>query len=102
METQLIFTSHKFWNILKECKPSLKKLEQALESLDKEELENYYGLYQVFSEKICDYSNGPAGLSEDSTEDLCIWIVSQGFEFWQTMVTKEGYLENAYHLMCDS
>lgn len=102
MENEALFISNRFWNLMDECKPSLKKLECALEALDKEELENYYGLYRIFCERICDYSEGPAGLSEDGAEDLCIWVVSQGFEFWQTVINKGESLEKVYQLMLDS
>jgi hypothetical protein len=94
-----------FWNLIDSSKPDLKKLEKALEELEKEQLEDYYGLYKRASQEIRDPWDGPYineeidHLSEDSTEDLCDWIVSQGYDHWSEMDIDDESLAAVFHSM---
>ena len=75
-----------FWNILESTRPSLMKLESWLVTAPREHVEEFAAAYELAAKTLCDYWDGPLvdGIqySEDDTEDLCNWIVSQGRELW--------------------
>jgi hypothetical protein len=76
-----------FWNILDSTRPSLAALETWLVNAPKEQLEEFANVYELAAQSLCDYWDGPLvdnlQYSEDDTEDLCNWVVSQGRELWQ-------------------
>ncbi len=78
-----------FWSLIETTKPSLALLIERLEALSQAELEQWQRAYELAAAAIVPYWDGPdmggnlGVLSEDSTEDLCEWIVSQGRELWQ-------------------
>lgn len=88
-----------FWNIIESNKPLLTNLEMTLEQSDQETVENYFALYTTASQEIVDYWDAP--FSEDSTEDICDWIVSQGKVFWEIVVNNEIDLLQAHQLMVE-
>ena len=78
-----------FWSLIEAAKPSLVLLGERLEALSRTEIEQWQQAYELAAEAIVPYGDGPdmggevGVLSEDGTEDLCKWIVSQGRGLWQ-------------------
>jgi hypothetical protein len=96
-----------FWDLIDSSKPDLEKLVSKLETLNREQLENYHGFYASASNAVCEPWEGPyidgdiKNLSEDSTKDLCDWIVSQGYDYWYSIASlpeeqKEEALRKAF------
>ena len=82
-----------FWRVLDSARPSLRRLADWLESATQQEIEDYAVSFRNAAEDITNYWDGPEGYSEDSTEDLCTWTVSQGEVLWRKAVTREISLE---------
>ncbi|WP_327188169.1 hypothetical protein [Streptomyces sp. NBC_01334] len=85
-------------------RPSLSALESWLESQPREILEGFALAYLDAADSLIDFSEGVnvdgEVWSEDSTEDLCMWVVGQGRGFWCSVVTGEWELAEAaqaYH-----
>ena len=59
---------------------------------------SYYHYYEVASDSVCHQWDGPyiddeiEHLSEDSTQDLTYWIVSNGKDFWLRATEPEANL----------
>jgi hypothetical protein len=68
--------------------------------MPRDELEEFALAYELAAEEITGYWDGPVGLgySEDDTEDLCKWIVSQGEALWLQAVSRERDLMDLAHL----
>jgi hypothetical protein len=53
-------------------------------------VEEFLTAYELAAQTLCDYWDGPVvdgvQYSEDDTEDLCNWVVSQGRDLWQCVV----------------
>ncbi|WP_194923311.1 hypothetical protein [Catenulispora pinisilvae] len=53
------------------------------------EIVEYQLAFELAAEELADYSDGPCVdafvFSEDDTEDLCLWIVAQGRQAWQSV-----------------
>ncbi|WP_405436845.1 hypothetical protein OG373_07365 [Streptomyces avidinii] len=79
-----------FWEVLDTARPSLSALESWLESQPRGVLEGYALAYLEAAESLVDFSEGVTVdgevWSEDSTEDLCMWVVGQGRVFWRSTV----------------
>jgi hypothetical protein len=75
------------WRVIEQTKPSSEKLIQWFESVEKERIVQFYVAFDYASQEISDYSAGVRidnyVFSEDSMEDLCDWIVSQGKDLWE-------------------
>ncbi|MER6499294.1 hypothetical protein ABT218_07855 [Streptomyces sp. NPDC001455] len=88
-----------FWEVLDATRPRLSALEAWLESQPREILEGFASAYLDAAESLIDFSEGvtvDGGVwSEDSTEDLCMWVVGQGRGFWDSVVTGEWELAEA-------
>lgn len=75
--------------------------------MDKESLENFYGFFEILAMDLCDYTDGPflndeiGYLSEDGAEDLCVWIVSQGKTYWDSVLKEEKSLKDTFFVMSD-
>jgi hypothetical protein len=86
-----------FWDLLESCRPNLQALASKLEALPRERLVAYAATYERAAEDLCDYWSGPmvdgARLSEDDTEDLCHWIVSQGPDVYRRALALRGQLQ---------
>lgn len=82
-----------FWQVIEKTKPNKEKLNQWLETAEKERIVQFYLAFASASEEIADYWDGivykDGQFSEDDMEDFCNWIVSQGKEFWLE-TTKEN------------
>lgn len=82
-----------FWHVLHATRPNLSALESWLSSQPKQTLETFALAYLDAASELADYSEGVPiegqRWSEDSTEDLCQWVVSQGHEFWHSVLTGE-------------
>lgn len=78
-----------FWQLLAAARPETSKLREALSRLSLEELELFQWSYELAMQVITDSWNGPRlpeldlTLSEDSTEDFCAWVVSEGRAVWE-------------------
>lgn len=92
-----------FWAMLEAASPSLAKLEAKLVEATKEELRRFGSEYRFASESLCDYWDGPVvfGIqySEDDTEDVCNWIVSQGRELWHRIINGEIAFTNVAEML---
>ncbi|MFB7256974.1 hypothetical protein [Streptomyces nojiriensis] len=88
-----------FWEVLDAARPSLSALEAWLEAQPRDVLEEYALAYLEAAEALIDFSEGVtvdgAGWSEDSTEDLCMWVVGQGRAFWRSTVEGAWELPDA-------
>ncbi|MGW0958484.1 hypothetical protein ACWD4K_05470 [Streptomyces gelaticus] len=86
-----------FWEVLEATRPRLSALELWLESHSREALEAFALAYESAAESLADFSEGVSVdgdvWSEDSTEDLCMWVVGQGYELWSSVVVGELRLE---------
>ena len=91
-----------FWELLDASRPSLQLLVDALEARPKEDLVAFARAFEEAAEEVCDYWDGPVvddvPFSEDGTEDLCKWVVSQGRELWQQAVSKTIPLDDLVRL----
>lgn len=87
-----------FWALLDSSRPSLQKLAVKLEALSRDQLIEYARLYEGAAEVLCEYWSGPTvdgiAFSEDDTEDLCHWIVSQGPALYAQALALRGHLES--------
>lgn len=93
-----------FWTLLAEARPSLRVLEAELGELSQSRLESFIVSYAVASDAIREPSegidiDGVGILSEDSTEDFCEWIVSQGESVWQYARSSEASLTALFERM---
>ncbi|MFF4426331.1 hypothetical protein ACFY04_37145 [Streptomyces sp. NPDC001549] len=88
-----------FWEVLDTARPSLSALESWLESQPRGVLEGYALAYLEAAESLIDFSEGVTVdgevWSEDSTEDLCMWVVGQGRVFWRSTVEGAWELPDA-------
>jgi hypothetical protein len=86
-----------FWDLLDSSRPSLQELASRLEALPRDHLIEYASTYVGVAEELCDYWSGPVvdgiEFSEDDTEDLCCWIVSQGPGLYAQALALQGNLE---------
>jgi hypothetical protein len=86
-----------FWDLLDSSRPSLQELVFRLEALPRDQLIEYASTYVRAAEELCDYWAGPVvngiEFSEDDTEDLCRWIVSQGPGLYAQALALQGNLE---------
>ncbi|KOV38015.1 hypothetical protein ADK60_03165 [Streptomyces sp. XY431] len=88
-----------FWEVLDATRPRLSALELWLESRSREELEAFALAYESAAESLADFSEGVSVdgdvWSEDSTEDLCMWVVGQGYSLWNSVIVGDLRLEEA-------
>ncbi|KJY37052.1 hypothetical protein [Streptomyces sp. NRRL S-495] len=88
-----------FWEVLDATRPRLSALELWLESRSREELEAFASAYESAAESLADFSEGVSVdgdvWSEDSTEDLCLWVVGQGYSLWNSVIVGDLRLEEA-------
>ncbi|MFI8437270.1 hypothetical protein ACIGJO_26720 [Streptomyces sp. NPDC079020] len=88
-----------FWEVLDATRPRLSALEAWLTAQPGQILEGFALAYLDAAESLIDFSQGVhvdgAVWSEDSTEDLCMWVVGQGHRFWYSVVTGEWELAEA-------
>ena len=95
-----------FWSVIERSKPSLKRLAEWLEAAPKEAVIRFAFLYELAAEEVADFSSGPdvdgVQYSEDDTEDLCNWVVSQGSGLWRKAITREIDLASLARLNEDS
>ena len=86
-----------FWELLTSSCRSLQELADRLEALSREQVIEYAVTYRKAAERLCDYWAGPVvdgvDFSEDDTEDLCHWIVSQGPDLYAQALSLHGKLE---------
>ncbi|MEG3626879.1 hypothetical protein [Streptomyces poriticola] len=86
-----------FWEVLEATRPRLSALESWLVSQRREVLEDFALAYLNAAEALVDFSEGVSVdgdiWSEDSTEDLCMWVVGQGRGLWQLVTARELGLE---------
>jgi hypothetical protein len=93
-----------FWDLIQECRPVLKNLEKRLEAMPRDQLEKYMVYYDIASEHICEPWDGPyidesvGNLSEDGTEDLTDWIVSQGRSVWEYALSPRADFKVLFYL----
>ncbi|MFB8234955.1 hypothetical protein ACFC58_00165 [Kitasatospora purpeofusca] len=82
-----------FWEALEATRPRLSALESWLEAQPREVLEAFALAYESAAESLADFSEGVSVdgdvWSEDSTEDLCLWVVGQGHALWNSVVAGE-------------
>jgi hypothetical protein len=85
-----------FWAVIEETRPNLAALEAWLVAQPKATVERFANAYWDASSELCDYSEGVLingdVWSEDSTEDLCAWVVSQGRALWVSVASGERSL----------
>jgi len=78
------------WTTLDSPRPETTRLGDALEAMSQDKLVAFARHYRDAAEAVCNYWDGPVidgeGLSEDGTEDLCNWIVSQGQAMWRQAI----------------
>ncbi|MEE1736537.1 hypothetical protein PUR49_08490 [Streptomyces sp. BE147] len=97
-----------FWDVLDATRPRLSALEAWLQAQPRRILEEFALAYLDAAESLTDFSEGVrvdgADWSEDSTEDLCLWVVGQGHRFWYAVITGEWELAEAaqVYLGCPS
>ncbi|MER5619201.1 hypothetical protein [Streptomyces sp. NPDC002215] len=88
-----------FWEVLEATRPRLSALELWLESQPREVLEAFALAYESAADSLADFSEGVSVdgdvWSEDSTEDLCMWVVGQGCGLWSSVIAGEVQLEEA-------
>ncbi|MFJ4667381.1 hypothetical protein [Kitasatospora purpeofusca] len=88
-----------FWEVLESTRPRLSALESWLGSQPREVLEAFALAYESAAESLADFSEGVSVdgevWSEDSTEDLCLWVVGQGRGLWSSVVVGDLPLEEA-------
>ncbi|MEV7560257.1 hypothetical protein [Streptomyces sp. NPDC089795] len=88
-----------FWEVLDTARPSLSALESWLEAQPRDVLETYAVAYLEAAESLIDFSEGVTVdgevWSEDSTEDLCVWVVGQGRAFWRSTIEGSWDLSDA-------
>ncbi|MGW2183793.1 hypothetical protein ACWCXX_38535 [Streptomyces sp. NPDC001732] len=86
-----------FWEVLETTRPRLSALESWLGSQRREVLEDFALAYLDAAETLVDFSEGVSVdgdiWSEDSTEDLCMWVVGQGRGLWQLVTAGKLSLE---------
>ncbi|MDV9189195.1 hypothetical protein R6L23_13410 [Streptomyces sp. SR27] len=86
-----------FWEVLEATRPRLSALESWLRSQPREVLEDFALAYLDAAEALVDFSEGVSVdgdiWSEDSTEDLCMWVVGQGRGLWRLVTAGELGLE---------
>ncbi|WP_328954217.1 hypothetical protein [Kitasatospora purpeofusca] len=86
-----------FWEVLESSRPRLSALESWLGSQPWEVLEWFALAYESAAESLADFSEGVSVdgevWSEDSTGDLCLWVVGQGLGLWSSVVVGDLPLE---------
>ncbi|MER7705058.1 hypothetical protein ABTX81_19455 [Kitasatospora sp. NPDC097605] len=91
-----------FWEVLETTHPQLSALESWLGSRPREALEAFALAYESAADELADFSEGVSVdgdvWSEDSTEDLCLWVVGQGRGLWSAVVAGDLALEEAARL----
>ena len=79
-----------FWDVLERTRPDLARLESWLMAASAEQVRQFADAFENAAMTLCDYWDGPMvdGIqySEDDTEDLCQWIVSQGRDLWTKLM----------------
>jgi hypothetical protein len=94
-----------FWQVLDSSKPRLSTLEAWLAAQPRRTVEQFAAAYTNAAETLGDYSAGvdvdEEVWSEDSTEDLYNWIVSQGHDYWAAVVSGEHPLVDVVDLYLD-
>ena len=82
-----------FWSVIEQAKPSLGRLATWLEAASEEEVVQFALAYDLAAEQLADSWDGPhvddVPYSEDDTEDLCDWVVSQGRGLWRAAMARE-------------
>ncbi|MFE2935574.1 hypothetical protein [Streptomyces sp. NPDC059278] len=85
--------------IAQATRPHLSALESWLGSQPREVLEAFALAYESAADSLADFSEGMSVegdvWSEDSTEDLCMWVVGQGSGLWSSVIAGEVQLEEA-------
>ncbi|MFJ6621577.1 hypothetical protein ACIQOW_28885 [Kitasatospora sp. NPDC091335] len=88
-----------FWEVLEAARPRVAALEAWLGGRPREVLEEFAWAYATAAEELADFAEGVSVdgevWSEDSTEDLCLWVVGQGYGLWRAVVEGERALEEA-------
>lgn len=78
-----------FWSVLAIAKQALDGYKDMLNTMTKEELYKFYWTYRYAMGvlKVAPYVNylNP-GLSGDGTEDVCMWIVAQGKDYYLSII----------------
>jgi len=86
-----------FWETLDSARPNLQALASFLENTSRQTLIEFATFYREASQEACEYWNGPIvddiPFSEDDTEDLCNWVVSQGKSVWERAIASRRSLE---------
>ncbi|MFF7454487.1 hypothetical protein [Kitasatospora sp. NPDC008115] len=91
-----------FWDVLEATRPRLSALESWLGSQPREVLEAFALAYESAADSLADFAEGVSVdgdvWSEDSTEDLCLWVVGQGRGLWGAVIAGDLGLEAAAQL----
>ncbi|MFE7560128.1 hypothetical protein [Kitasatospora sp. NPDC057500] len=91
-----------FWDVLEAARPRLPALELWLGSQPRSVLEAFALAYESAADSLADFAEGVSVdgdvWSEDSTEDLCLWVVGQGRALWGAVIAGELGLEEAAQL----
>ncbi|MFF8774542.1 hypothetical protein [Kitasatospora sp. NPDC015120] len=91
-----------FWDALEAARPHLPALESWLGSRPRGVVEDFALAYESAADALADFSQGVRVdgdvWSEDSTEDLCRWVVGQGRALWCSVLAGERALEDAAQL----
>ncbi|MGW4382257.1 hypothetical protein [Kitasatospora sp. NPDC004531] len=92
----------RFWAALAAARPQLSALERWLVAQPREVVEEFALAYETAAGALADTVEGVRvdgdDWSEDSTEDLCDWVVGQGRELWTAVAAGELPLEQAAQL----
>ncbi|KDN80764.1 hypothetical protein [Kitasatospora cheerisanensis] len=82
-----------FWQAMEAARPRLAALESWLGAQPRQVVEDFALAHEAAQDALADPAEGVRvdgeTWSEDSTEDLCRWVVGQGREFWQAVVAGE-------------
>ncbi|MET7393043.1 hypothetical protein ABZS66_06040 [Dactylosporangium sp. NPDC005572] len=89
-----------FWSVLETHARSQASILAWLREAPEDEIVAFQLTYELAAEALTDYWDGPVvdgvRYSEDDTEDLCMWIVAQGREFWTAARADFGGAVNRY------
>ena len=78
-------TSNRYWMIIDHAFPSPAELRRSLAALPREELLSFATYVFQAAHDVREPWRGPFGLSEDGTEDLTAFVVSQGETYWREL-----------------
>jgi hypothetical protein len=82
----------RWWRLLREVFPSTERLQAQLRGLERDDLLDFAGFVAECTSAVREPWQGPfiddavGHLSEDSTQDLADWIVTQGKSYWSDAV----------------